>query len=272
MINENKIHGAIAILDILGFSSRMEKLDIDKIRDLIIGETITNCIVSMDYCQHEYQWDKNAPKLNWLFFADSLIIYLPISKDSILNTPQILIESLSLCCGILLASCFYKNISLRGAISYGEFLISNDPLYVIGKPLSEARELETIQEWAGVSITENASKLIDDLEATKPFIVDSLVPLKDSKQKNMFCVNWPLFIAGAYNDVSVGLNRPLPDWELCFDSKSNSVNLKKENTIYFFYANKLSGSPPVLIDNNLSKNIGNWYDFYRIHKHKINSI
>ena len=269
MINDDKIVGGVAFLDILGMSSYMKakyKNQPEYIRDFIIGKMITSCITALNHVQHEFKYDNNPSKLEWLFYADTMIIYLPIKKGSSINSINDVIETLAYCCNIVFASCLYQNIALRGAISYGEFLVSKDPVYIIGKPISDAYELESDQEWAGVAICEDLEVKILNRDLKLSYLTKADVPLKKRNSKNMYCINWPVFIAGAFNNVTNGKVYKLPNWDECFNSTKENVKIKKKNTVSFFEQKKTSSPPNLLVHEHSYDNMGDWNELYNMYK------
>jgi hypothetical protein len=140
-------------------------------------------------------------------------------------------------CQLVVARSMWLNVPLRGAISYGECIVSTDPIYYLGRPILEAYELEKRQEWAGVSLCPSAAERVDPESENR--IISWDVPVKggwSSKvfgrgraKDRMFAVDWPAASTGPV---------PAPDWQECFDSLHNAVIRKRSETQRFFEIRK----------------------------------
>jgi len=255
--SEIKFSGAVAFFDILGFkdhfetsSNATELLDLEAIRDKVIGELIISSqysyrIVQRDFDQfNHFSGIKHSVRLGQLYFSDSLVLYLPLGQDLPFSSPNTIIESMAYTCSLLIARSIWANIPLRGAISYGECIVSHDPVYVLGKPLIEAYELQERQLWAGAALTNSA---LQYYSASKDnLVVDYEVPCREGEKERLSVVNWPANSMGpsvrTFVKGSEDTEGPAPDWDVCFACKSkdesvrDKVREKKENTIEFFLA------------------------------------
>ena len=251
-LEELKFEGAIAVLDILGFKYRMAEMDIETLRDEVVGNMIISSSIAKEIIEHDLSNFERYSKavirhipINYLYFADSVIFYLPRVKKSLFDTPQDILESMIYLCCLIVARSIWLSIPLRGAIAYGECLISHDPLYFIGKPFIEANELEKKQQWAGVVLCESAESMIKGRDCTRVCQWD--VPMERGISKKMFAINWPSYclppntryyrMTDNYDEFTekvFGNNEGEIEWSKCFSQKSEKVLNMKRNTEKFF--------------------------------------
>ena len=246
MKTESHFIGAVAFLDILGFSEYFQPnredcntRDLADIRDEIVGTVIQSAAVAyliakddFNHLDHHYG-AQVASRPGILFFADSVVLYLPMGEKAIFSKPETIIESMIYMCSLLIADSLCQNIPLRGAISFGECIVSHDPVYILGKPFIEAHKLESKQMWAGAVLAESAKAHYHRREID---VVDYNVPCKSNGQLKRIrytSVTWPRNVFGSNNEASI-------DWHSCFKCSSidnkilNDVQTKKENTKEFF--------------------------------------
>lgn len=253
---EVKFTGAVAFIDILGFSDHFEpdtntsnSLSLEEIRDEVIGKVMSSAVHAYMIVQHDFDRftrfsgkNERMAVLNWLSFSDSVILYLPLGKHFPFSSPEEIIESMVYTCSLLMARSIWVNIPLRGAIAYGECLISHDPVYALGKPFMEAYNLEKKQMWAGVALADSALEHYDISNSNQVVEYDVLCKYDGQiRATKLAVVNWPENSMGPsipkYPDMESGEQ---PDWEACFSCKSENkqirkdVQMKKDNTKEFF--------------------------------------
>jgi hypothetical protein len=117
------------------------------------------------------------------------------------------------------------NVPLRGALSYGEFLVSSDPAFVLGQAVFDAYELSNKHQWAGVALCDSAAALVVPGKSLR--CVEWEVPLKSGAESRLV-VDWPAHSLGP----SKGF--PAPDWNDCFGPDDDLSVAKKSNTKTFF--------------------------------------
>jgi hypothetical protein len=221
----NTYNGAIAIIDILGYKDKLYKCSIEDIKQNTIDKLIriiesANTIVNHDRVRFNKFSNNNlihTTVIDYLFFADSLLLYIECDDASFINQPENSINSLCYATSLILGKAFENYIPLRGAISYGEFYIQKDPVIIIGKPIYSITQLERSQDWAGVVLSDD----LKNFDLPDPFITTYPVPFKDNSNKEMRVINWIRYI-----------NKP--DFSRCFDSDRQDVLMKKENTESFY--------------------------------------
>lgn len=219
-------NGAIAWIDILGYKDILTKNSIEEVKRQVIDKLIKNIetaqsIVNRDRAMfnHFSNDSKNILiKLEYIFFADTLVLYIDSNDKSKINKFENSVVSLCYAISLILERAFEENIALRGAITSGEFLIQKEPIVIIGKPIIEIVILEKSQEWAGVILS---NELLKSKEI-EPYITSYKVPLKNEICNEEFqVINWVR--------RSSTLN-----FDQCFNSKRNDVIVKKKNTIKFY--------------------------------------
>ncbi|MFX0141487.1 MAG: hypothetical protein ACFFDN_48060, partial [Candidatus Hodarchaeota archaeon] len=132
-----------------------------------------------------------------------------------------------------------RRVYLRGAIGYGNFLISKDPLCYIGSVIKQTYDLEKMQEWIGFMLSDDVNKimlkLIKDLEINNFTMynipVKSIIPKNNKIDFKTSLVPDPLLLG--YNpEVFDDLHKSLE--EIKDDREKESVKRKIFNTMIYF--------------------------------------
>jgi hypothetical protein len=142
--------------------------------------------------------DYDFPALSVRAFSDTIILSFshPIDKSEKNTFWQdcLKIETI----GIILALPLYKaiieeGIYLRGAISFGEFYITDS--MIIGPAVEEAAEWYEKPEWFGISTTPSATYGLELLKEhghlSNEFFINYDVPMKNNQQLNSYALLWP---------------------------------------------------------------------------------
>ena len=153
--NQTKITGFFGFFDILGFKEILDKNSLDYLCDIIgpILDTLDNEAITMGgidpsqgLCLHQ---------TNTLVFSDTIILYEKASQMSNGLIPSIgatLIDKAA----VLSRLAFENGVPLRGAISFGEYVVNDR--YFLGKPIHEACVAEKKCNWSGVILCDSAIK------------------------------------------------------------------------------------------------------------------
>jgi len=238
VINDYEFQGAVAFLDILGFGARTARVALSEARDTVVGPLLKAVMDAQTIVLRDLLRIPHSPRLEFHYFADSLVLYLPCVPGTVLSTPSRVLDSMVYSCSLVLASGIWLNLPLRGAIAYGDCLVCRDPMYFIGQPFLEAHRLERSQNWAGAALCESAATHLRDDECVR--VVEWPVPLKTG-HVSMLAVNWPRQSIGPFlreigTDGQVWPG-PTPNWDSCFPvGAEESVAVKRKNTEEFFAA------------------------------------
>jgi len=222
--SNDRFSGAIAIVDILGFGNMLRDHSIDYIKNQIINILLQisegiNFFVNRDrYRFNKFANDNtiNYSPLEYVLFSDTILLYIKANNDCKINTPEFVISSLCYACSLLLSKGFENNIPLRGALTFGECLIHENPFYFLGKSIYEISSLEKNQDWAGIVLSDN----LNSFSFEHTYLTSYVVPFKKNPERRTV-INWILHYT-------------IPDFEKCFDSNNPNVIIKKENTIKFY--------------------------------------
>jgi len=166
-------------------------------------------------------------------------------------------------CNLMMARSVWVNIPIRGAIAYGEFLVSRDPLYFLGRPLLDAHWLESNQEWAGVALCDSAAQYLDQDVGR---LVHWDVPLKRDHVEKHWVVNWPAACLGpCIMATSLPGGEPEqckpPDWDACFPDEDEDAQGKRRNTEAFFNANHRFGGGE-MVGPEQRETVKHWREMY----------
>jgi hypothetical protein len=135
--------GFVAMLDVLGFSALVSGDD-DRL----------NSYVS---CLQEVIGDPDASKVEYVVFSDSIVLTTGKDVDSF----QSLIQRCSHVLGLMLD----KEIALRGAVAYGDYIREKNSggVFVAGKAIIDAYNFEQQQDWVGIMLAPSAIRQKPDL-------------------------------------------------------------------------------------------------------------
>ena len=184
---------AVAILDILGFKALMEDLSPEKLYEDTVGQ-LPEVLERAGVLE---RWPDQGVRS--LAISDTLFLWLPTGPASELEGPRdayACVEEMCLIVYYLLHATMRRRIPLRGAIAYGECLVSTEqPFALIGKPVLEAHALEHAQEWAGVALCVSAEQQLGNIDAMfMPHLrrfVRYPVPLKGGRVEQRVAIKWP---------------------------------------------------------------------------------
>jgi len=226
-------HSAFAFLDILGYGKIMVKepmVVVELIQELLRSEKL-NRIIQRDldrYAQFSSSHNVISPKIEYLHFSDSLLIWLgsePNSPSLFKESVQLL-ETVSYATSLIVASFMSAGIPMRGAIGLGDAYFSKTPLFFTGRELYITIKHERKQNWAGVALTPNAAKIIVP-DGLRPFVLKYGIPVKMGKNNQLnYALNWVTPLA-ASKELE-------PPWEQMLEKSTNKEKLKIEETKKFF--------------------------------------
>ena len=131
-----QINGFVALLDVLGFSN------------LVTGPSSSHHLQQyLDAIQEAIDEKSGITGINFILFSDSIVISTKDDSDISLRT---LLRTCSRALGLLLE----QNIALRGAIAHGRYFreATGSGMFIAGRPIVDAYNLEKEQDWVGISI------------------------------------------------------------------------------------------------------------------------
>ncbi len=187
--------GFICMIDVLGYKN----LEFEKVRDL--WENISE---RLNMTKTELA--KANIKLDTVFLSDTIILFFSldvVSKDvnySSLDTDYLLIllSLVFFVSSVLLVTGLKCGILLRGALSYGEFVVDNKLNLFHGKGMLEAHKWYESTEWSGIIVSPSLEFLIDSLVSeiessllTKFITKYSKIPFKNGFDNSAkYAIKW----------------------------------------------------------------------------------
>jgi len=172
-ISRKKISGFFALFDILGFKEIIKNNDLE-----YLGNIIGNLLDTLDsnavtIAGQDTNQELSLGKTNSIVFSDTIILYEDM-RQMIDGTipyfgPSIIAKS-----SILLRLAFESGIPLRGAISYGDYLISKN--YFLGKPIVDAYSAERNCNWSGAILHESVVNVLNKQDFQPRFFHTIKVP------------------------------------------------------------------------------------------------
>jgi len=191
-MNIQKIRSFIALFDILGFKNLINHDNLEDIYKVFLK------VSSMINDYRDTQKHLGAlmePKIvSMINYSDTFLIYTKnidgLEQSSIDEVFHVLLAA----CDFLFIAANESELPIRGAISVGDIILSDD--VVIGKPIVEAYEMEQQQEWIGCMVSSNALGAISsgakDNHIKDLAIVEYEIPCKKGKVERLFAYNWTL--------------------------------------------------------------------------------
>ncbi|WP_293887852.1 MULTISPECIES: hypothetical protein [unclassified Sphingobacterium] len=186
----------VAFFDILGFKNLVEKNsheDLIKIYNDALCDTV-NKIREIGIEHHNY--DKTAVEslesISQFIISDSIILIQ--NEFNHRGLFFLILQS-----RVLLRMGINEGIPLRGAISLGEIsVLENLGTTIVGRGLTNAYQMESIQNWSGAIIDPNCFKIHPNdisfinilTKSDKPLLIEYDVPLKAFYEDNFFAINW----------------------------------------------------------------------------------
>jgi hypothetical protein len=179
--NIGKREAFVALFDILGFQELVKNNQLDKVANAYsrVKEVFEDILSHVNALNKGF---KMGITVDTHSFSDTFLIYTSdTSADSFL--------SLLAACDSLFIGAIENELLLRGAITYGELIISAG--VEIGKPIVEAYESEKKQDWSGCWIMDQCRSKIDISNYLKDgSIVEYQIPFKHGQVKSCFAFNW----------------------------------------------------------------------------------
>jgi len=177
----------IVTLDVLGFKHLIDKRPLDEIvkmyKDLIEIGTPIKFRISKESSKTNNSATEDII-LEHTVFSDSMIIWTEPTKNNINYFGYFL--------SLLVGHSIVKQLPLRFGIAYGECEMDISAQMFVGKPIIDAYQTESNQEWIGGAFhTSCYSAPYFELMKGLNFAFPYDVPIKEEKEPKLeFAVNW----------------------------------------------------------------------------------
>lgn len=135
---------------------------------------------------------------DYMAISDTLIITMTIDDRAMPSSPLAIIPAFCSVINDIFRLCFESSLFMRGAISYGKFII--DGSIIVGPAIDDAASFHEKPDMIGVVLTPNTTLLADagfelngilEKDRTK-YLLKYPTPLKDNRNLELYQVNWPL--------------------------------------------------------------------------------
>jgi len=171
----------VAVCDVLGF----RKL----VTDYPLNDVVNNALAffrkTLHHSTHHDGFPEDPPSLKELrnesrvgvaWFSDTVFFYSLADTD---EDCRKVIESTA---WLLFETMLYPYTRVRAAVSYGEVFLDDENGLFVGRPIVEAYELQSLQNWSGGALAPSVEHRIPEhVLSEKPFqwyFTDYPVPLK----------------------------------------------------------------------------------------------
>lgn len=184
-MNDNTVKyekGAATFLDVLGWKGIWQQ-DTDAIRVLhqIIEETekAANAI-SSEYLDDRVNYRGKSVTTSVLSISDTIALFTQ-------GSPKTAIEIHAKISAWLLPYALERKIPLRGAISYGEYIVQDN--IMLGYAVDEAASWHESTDWIGVILSPSAQMKMsgNEIRATTTY---AHIPFKKTERNLHTCVDW----------------------------------------------------------------------------------
>jgi hypothetical protein len=220
------LYKTVAFLDFLGFRNFIENTPLIKLvekyqRVISIADSLNRNLPNDKRPTIFPNLKTNDPYCRKKVFSDSIILIS--NNDSLESSLMLLIYTWK-----IMRACLATNMPLRGGIVFGEFFMDEKQDIFLGKALTNAYELESKQNWIGISIDESVEKRFNkiftyqDIPLFQNVFLKYDVPLKDGSAKQMRTINWRFNYV-----VEKGTKSLMPI------SNNSNVNEKITNTLKY---------------------------------------
>ena len=177
--------GAVAFLDVLGMRGiwQQDMNVLKRLHELIQKTIIESKEISDDYSNlAEFQKQKRGQEEITKIISISDTIAMFTAGDS-----EKSIEIQAKICAWLLEYALLQGLPLRGAISYGEYMVKDN--IMIGYAVDEAASWHETTDWIGVVLSPSAQIKVNgnNLEAITEY---KHIPFKIPERNLNMCVDW----------------------------------------------------------------------------------
>ena len=151
--SKQRITGLFGLFDILGFKEIIKNNNLDYLENIIADllDSLDSKAITINGADKNQNLSMSETES--IVFSDSIILYENIHQSHDGTIPYLgpsLIDKSS----VLLRLAFDAGIPLRGAISFGQYIISNK--YFLGDPIVEAYTAEKNCNWSGAILCDSA--------------------------------------------------------------------------------------------------------------------
>ena len=162
----------VLYLDIMGFKERVNKVDIEKLKNQLMLFKTKNIKLK------PLLIGKSETLIHMAQFSDSIVL---VSRNTTIDD----LNRISKAATILMQTGLQTGFALRGAISKGKMVFDYENQLFFGKALVDAYLLEEELCYYGVVFHESMEESISDALTKKAMpIEDVLIPLKKGKSKH----------------------------------------------------------------------------------------
>jgi hypothetical protein len=195
-------NGAVTLLDVLGWKGiwQQDSAALDTLHGLILETKKKAEAFSTQYSDIP-EFRGKSEITNILSISDTIAMFTTGSAE---KTIEIQAEI----CAWLLEYALSQKIPLRGAISYGKYMIKEN--IMLGYAVDEAASWYEATDWIGVILTPSAQ--ISIRNKTLPHIITySQIPFKIKERNLVQCVDWKFGDETMLYDVIIGKGPHTPE-------------------------------------------------------------
>ncbi|MDR1019791.1 MAG: hypothetical protein LBL73_03450 [Synergistaceae bacterium] len=175
--------GAVTFLDVLGWRGIWQRnpTAIETLHGLVQETEKQANLISKNYVDvpgENFRGKDQITKV--LSISDTIAMFTT-------GSPKTAIEIQARICSWLLEYALKQEIPIRGALSYGEYMVKNN--IMLGYAVDEAASWHEVTNWIGVVLTPSAQMKIKN-EKLQAITMYHQIPFKTREQNLITCVDW----------------------------------------------------------------------------------
>ncbi|MCX5826761.1 MAG: hypothetical protein NTV58_01995 [Deltaproteobacteria bacterium] len=181
----------VAVCDVLGYSNLVRDHSLEELKNYHLKNILT--VIESSIPKHGADLESDTQQdlltsgaVGHVSFSDTIVIYsLLDDRDGRKNV----LDAVYRLIAIPMNTPYYR---YRVGIAYGEMHVNKEDGIYVGKALVEAHDLEAMQQWSGVALTESAASMFRSHHPESSMLVDYDVPIKGQTRRRRTVVNWTL--------------------------------------------------------------------------------
>ena len=231
-------YGLVASLDILGYKQLIRTQSTQRIVPIIQESFIDTVKKTSEGWKQLARGPFRDYVPKYLIFSDSILLTSQLPQNELRQRAPVFI----LFCQQLMANLFAQGLPLRGAVSVGQYYLSERPPIFAGLSIVEAHELANSLELAACALTLTAEKALQPW-LPKPLLEYYAVPIKANGNQNLYLLDYFYLLKA---QVGGCRQKVIDSFSAHNKGIPNDVIRKVNNTVEFFEhcENKIDAAKP----------------------------
>jgi hypothetical protein len=183
----------VALMDILGFSRRLEDRGLDQayadyrsLVDRVLVKEPMRCVGTTQVPGKAGHFPMLfSADIRYCYFSDTLLLWMPLTKFY----PGPFLQR----CADLVCEALLIGVPMRGAVSLGNGFMHKKSGTYLGEAIVEAARLEAAQNWIGVCLAPSATWEGFMSEVSPTQLMEYAIPIKEGREElaSPIALDWP---------------------------------------------------------------------------------